>query len=66
MMITHIYQINKLPGSHRRVMAVSVLFAVKLYGGRGATFSINNSESTVIVAASFCYFTQQNIENRNG
>lgn len=42
-----------LPGSHRSVIARSVLFAVRLYGGRGATFSINNSESTVTVAASF-------------
>lgn len=34
------------------VIVVSVLFAVKLYGGLGDKFSIINSVSVVIVAAS--------------
>lgn len=40
------------PGSHRNVMAVSVLLADRLYGGRGGTFSIIISVSAVIDAAS--------------
>lgn len=42
----------RIPGSHFNVIIVSVLFAVKLYGGLGATFSIMISVSAVMVAAS--------------
>lgn len=43
---------RELPGSHRTVMLVRVVSAVRLYGARGTEFSTINSVSDVMVAAS--------------